>query len=152
MKARSFATAVILSAILVAALAAGGCSGGTAPKPSASTMSMSSAATSTSMPMKKMPEKVVRMEAVVNNGVQVVKIDLTGEAYSPNLVIAKAGVPVDITFGKGAGCVKKLVFPAFSITADTTQGPHTYHLPALQPGSYKWHCGMDMKHGELRVQ
>lgn len=154
MRARFLATVAVLPAILLPAIALGGCSGAPAPKPAATKPAASSAMTTgTAMPMRKaMPEKVVSMHTVANKGVQTVSVDLSGESYEPNVVIAKAGVPIDITFGKGAGCVKTLVFPQFGIKADMTSGPRTFHLPPLSAGSYKWRCGMDMKHGELRVE
>jgi hypothetical protein len=50
------------------------------------------------------------------------------------------------------GCVKKLVFPAFDITADMTQGPRTFRLGALPAGAYSWRCGTDMRHGMIVVE
>jgi len=159
MRTRFLAAVAVLSALLLAALILAGCSGTSAPKTVAAKPGMtnaaasSTAATGGAMPMKRStPEKVVSMHTVANNGVQTISIDLSNETYSPNLVIAKAGVPIDITFGKGKGCVKTLVFPTFGINADMTTGPRTFHLPAQAAGSYKWRCGMDMKHGELRVE
>ncbi len=160
MKARFLVTAAVLPAMLVPATVLAGCSSGPAPKTVMTKPAMSSIAMATSsadatgaMPMKKtMPETVVSERTVANNGVQTIAIDLANETYSPNLVTAKVGVPIDITFGRGEKCVKMLVFPSFGIKADMTKGPRTFHLPALTAGSYKWRCGMGMRHGELRVE
>jgi plastocyanin domain-containing protein len=84
--------------------------------------------------------------------VQHFNVDLSSGAYVPDQITAKAGVPVRITFGKGQGCVRTLVFPQFNINADMTQGPKTFDLGSLQPGEYSWSCGMNMQHGVLKVQ
>jgi len=86
------------------------------------------------------------------DGVQRFTVDLSTGAYVPDLIEAKAGVPIEITFGQGRGCLQALVFPSFGIDADMTQGPQTFKLGALEPGDYPWACGMDMAHGMLRVK
>jgi len=85
-------------------------------------------------------------------GVQHFDVDMSSGAYVPDRITAKAGVPVQITFGQGQGCVQRLVFPSFDIDADMTQGPKTFDLGALEPGEYTWACGMDMQHGVLIVE
>jgi len=85
-------------------------------------------------------------------GVQHFDVDMSKGSYVPNELDAKAGTPVQITFGQGKGCVGTLVFPSFSIRADMTQGPKTFDLGVLQPGEYPWSCGMNMQHGVLKVQ
>lgn len=83
---------------------------------------------------------------------QTFNVDLSSGAYSPNAITAKAGTPVSITFGKAAGCLQTLVFPAFDIRADLTQGPKTFDLGVLKAGDYPWSCGMNMQHGVLHVE
>lgn len=85
-------------------------------------------------------------------GVQHFDVSMDRGVYEPNKLTAKAGAPVQITFGQGQGCVGTLVFPQFKITADMTQGPRTFDLGALEPGEYAWSCGMNMQHGTLTVQ
>ncbi len=85
-------------------------------------------------------------------GVQHFDVSLASGAYAPNALTAKAGEPVEITFGQGQGCVGTLVFPQFDINADMTKGPQTFNLGALEPGQYQWSCGMNMQHGTLTVR
>ncbi|HEY5506538.1 MAG TPA: cupredoxin domain-containing protein [Coriobacteriia bacterium] len=85
-------------------------------------------------------------------GVQHFDVDLSTGAYKPAELDAKAGTPVQITFGQGQGCVQTLVFPSFNIKADMAQGPKTFDLGVLQPGDYPWACGMNMQHGVLKVR
>jgi Cu+-exporting ATPase len=84
--------------------------------------------------------------------VQHFDVDLSTGSYKPAELDAKAGTPVQITFGQGQGCVSTLVFPSFSIKADLSQGPKTLDLGVLQPGDYPWACGMNMQHGVLKVR
>ena len=79
-------------------------------------------------------------------------VDLSSGSYVPSAITAKAGTPISITFGQGSGCLQTLVFPAFNINADLTQGPKTFDLGVLQPGEYPWNCGMNMQHGSLKVE
>jgi len=90
--------------------------------------------------------------ATSTDGVQRFTVDLSTGRYVPDLIEAKAGVPIEITFGQGSGCLQALVFPDFGIDADMTQGPQTFELGALAPGDYPWACGMDMARGLLRVR
>jgi Cu+-exporting ATPase len=86
------------------------------------------------------------------SGVQRFDVDMSSGVYKPAEIDAKAGTPVQITFGQGQGCVQTLVFPSFNIRADMTQGPKTFDLGVLQPGDYPWSCGMNMQHGVLKVR
>lgn len=85
-------------------------------------------------------------------GVQRFSVDLSTGAYAPDVIEAKAGIPIEITFGQGSGCLSTLVFPSFQIEADMTKGPRTFDLGAVKAGDYTWACGMDMQHGTLRVR
>ena len=84
--------------------------------------------------------------------VQHFDVDLSSGTYAPNQITAKAGTPVQITFGQGAGCIQRLEFPSFKIDADLSGGPQTFDLGSLQPGEYTWSCGMNMQHGVLKVE
>jgi hypothetical protein len=156
---------IAVMALAVAVLAAAGCTvakqGASAPaaKPAMGvgsaqkvTPMADTSAPATMSPDMKKPEATVSATAVSDGTVQRITVDLSSGSYVPNMIAAKAGVPIEITFGKGAGCVKKLVFPSFDIDADMTQGPRTFKLGALSAGEYKWQCGMDMKHGTIVVK
>lgn len=98
------------------------------------------------------PDTTVEAAAVMDGVTQRITVDLSTGAYVPNQITAVTGVPIEITFGRGQGCVKRLVFPSFGIDADMTSGPRTFKLGSLAPGTYKWQCGMDMKHGSIVVK
>lgn len=164
MRLRTILATAVVFATVAAAVAVGGCSSGPTAAPSAmkgsapagagaaSSTSKTTAATGTKSGGMVRNAPTVAMHTVINGGVQTIRIDLSSGTYKPNLVFAKAGVPIVMTFGEGQKCVKTLVFPSFDIKADMTKGPRTFKLPALKSGSYKWQCGMNMQHGVLKVQ
>lgn len=95
---------------------------------------------------------LVALSGCASDGVQRFNIDASSGDYVPNAITAKAGAPVSITFSQAQGCTGRLVFPDFGIAADLSQGPKTFDLGVLKPGTYQWSCGMNMKHGVLTVQ
>ena len=150
MKARGIHPLLVLAVLLVFFLV--GCGG--SPTTSTTTETTMGGSTSGTMgeEMDDTPEETVPADAVLQGDVQTIAIDLSTGYYVPNRITAKAGVPLEITFGQGKGCVEELVFPAFDILADMTQGPQTFKLGALEAGTYEWRCGMDMRHGVIIVE
>ena len=128
-RARLARAIALAAAISLLALALGGCS-----SPTGTASASGTAATS------------------AGGGVQHFDVSLASGVYQPNHLTAKAGTPVQITFGQGQGCIHVLVFPQFNINADMSQGPQTFDLGALAPGEYAWSCGMNMQHGSLTVE
>lgn len=96
-------------------------------------------------------QETVEGETVVEGDVQRVDIAIPS-GYSPNVVRAKAGIPIEMTFAQSGGCTAEVLFPEFGIYEDLTQGPVTVALPALEPGTYEWSCGMQMVFGALVVE
>jgi Cu+-exporting ATPase len=90
--------------------------------------------------------------AVVSGAVQTISVDLSQGYYDPTVIEAKAGVPLEITFGQGQGCLAKVLIPAFSVDQDLTAGGAVVRLPAMQPGEYEFSCGMRMVFGTIRVK
>ncbi len=80
--------------------------------------------------------------------VQRVSIAVT-DGYDPDTIIVTAGVPVRLTFSEGYGCLGRVVFESLGIEADLEQGGATVDLPALEPGTYLFSCGMRMVHGRV---
>jgi plastocyanin len=80
--------------------------------------------------------------------VQRLHIDVT-DGYDPDTVIVSAGVPVEIEFSEGHGCLGTVVFDSLGVSADLENGGAIVKLPALEPGTYAFRCGMDMVHGML---
>ncbi len=83
---------------------------------------------------------------------QVLTVDTSSGSFAPSQLSAKAGKPVEITFGQGTGCLGEVVFPKLNVRQSLEGGPVTVKLPALEPGTYAFACGMDMQHGTLVVQ
>ena len=147
-----------LAILLLSIFTVAGCGGSpaqqtTAPSDTAASTAVSQTTVPTTAPTTTgdmaIPEETITATAALEQGVQTISVDLSTGYYVPNRIMVKAGVPLEITFGQGKGCVKQLVFPAFDILADMTTGPHTFKLGALKPGTYDWRCGMDMRHGVI---
>ncbi len=85
--------------------------------------------------------------------VQRLTIDTSSGSFNPNVVKAKAGVPLELTFTQApGGCMSGVVFPDFEIDEDLTGGQKTVKLPALDPGQYTFFCQMQMVTGTLVVE
>jgi len=80
--------------------------------------------------------------------VQRVHVTVT-DGYDPDAIIVEAGVPVEIEFSEGHGCLGRVVFDTLGVEANLEDGGAIVRLPALEPGTYGFRCGMDMVHGTL---
>lgn len=83
---------------------------------------------------------------------QTAKVDTSGESYNPSQVILKAGVPAEIEFAQATGCLAQVNFPQLGLTQDLQAGPAIVKVPALDPGTYDFACGMGHAKGQLIVQ
>jgi len=90
--------------------------------------------------------------AKLEGSVQRISVDLSTGAYAPSVIAAKAGVPLEIAFGQGAGCLGRVLVPDFGIDQDLTQGGAVVKLPAMKAGEYQFSCGMKMVFGKIVVQ
>lgn len=90
--------------------------------------------------------------AVVAGDVQTISVDLSQGFYDPTVIRAKAGLPLEITFGEGRGCLASVLIPAFGIDQDLRSGGAVVKLPAMQAGEYEFSCGMEMVFGSIVVQ
>jgi hypothetical protein len=98
------------------------------------------------------PAAPVEGVAQQTGGVQKVSVDLSTGNYVPNVIKLKAGVPVEITFGRSRGCTGYVQSSDLGFEADLTGGPQTVKLAGLQPGTYGFACGMNMVTGQIVVQ
>lgn len=98
------------------------------------------------------PATTVEGAATRDGGVQRVSIDASGGQFAPNKIRLAAGVPAVLTFSQGAGCLAQVVFKDMGITRDLTSGGAVVELPALEPGTYTFSCGMEMVFGTLVVE
>ncbi len=90
--------------------------------------------------------------AVVEGDVQRISIDVSAGYFDPSIIVVKAGVPVEITFGEGTGCMAEVMFKDFAVFEDLTEGGAVVSLPALEPGEYEFSCGMEMVFGTVVAQ
>jgi hypothetical protein len=91
-------------------------------------------------------------EARVEGGIQRITVDTSSGSWSPNEITLKAGVPTEITFTEGQGCLAQVVFSDLGVSADLRNGGAVVKLPALQAGEHTFACGMDMVFGKLIVR
>jgi hypothetical protein len=90
--------------------------------------------------------------AVVEGDVQRITVDLSTGSYDPNVIKLIPGVPAEITFGQSSGCTAQVQSKDLGFFEDLTAGPVTVKLPALQPGTYAFSCGMEMVFGSIVVE
>ena len=74
-----------------------------------------------------------------------------GERLEPNLMTAKAGLPLTITFGVGSGHLASVKIESLGVEQNIEQGG-TLELPALQPGTYELLCAEGYADGTLLVE
>lgn len=89
--------------------------------------------------------------ATVVGDVQKIDVDLSSGIYAPNVIKLVAGVPAEITFGQGAGCLAQVMSQELGFFEDLSAGPRTVKLPALEAGEYPFSCGMQMVFGKIVV-
>jgi Cu+-exporting ATPase len=90
--------------------------------------------------------------AVVDGAVQRVSVDVSKGYFDPTVIRASAGLPIEITFSEGFGCLAEVRFDDFDIREDLTRGGAVVKLPALETGEYGFACGMDMVFGSIVVE
>jgi len=95
--------------------------------------------------------EIVEGATALEGDVQRVYIDASA-GFAPNLVRAVAGVPLEITFGQGFGCMAQVASRELGFFEDLTAGPVTLSIPALEPGEYGFSCGMEMVFGTIVVE
>ena len=87
----------------------------------------------------------------VEGDVQRISVDASA-GYDPNVIRATAGVPLEITFSQGSGCMAQVMSRDLGFFEDLTGGPKTIKLPALEAGEYGFSCGMEMVFGTIVVE
>ncbi|MBI5232615.1 MAG: cupredoxin domain-containing protein [Coriobacteriales bacterium] len=94
------------------------------------------------------PREPVRAEV---EQVQRISIHVT-DGYDPDQIIISAGVPAELTFSEGHGCLGRVVFDDLGIDVSLESGGAVVRIPGLEPGVYGFRCGMNMVHGTLIVE
>jgi hypothetical protein len=98
------------------------------------------------------PSEPIAGSAEVSGDAQKITVDLSKGYYDPNEIRLKAGVPAEITFGQGSGCLAAVQSQDLGFYEDLTAGPVTVKLPALDAGTYGFACGMNMVFGSIVVE
>lgn len=91
---------------------------------------------------------------VGEDGVQRIVIEVHDTGYSPSSVTAKAGVPTEVTMRTDGtqGCTRALVMSALGVQRVLpASGDTRIELGPLEPGLYRYTCGMGMYGGSIRV-
>lgn len=97
------------------------------------------------------PPKVLVRVPIETHLAQRVRIEVT-DGYDPADIVVASGIPLEITFTEGNGCLAKVVFEGLDIEADLTDGGAVVQIPALDPGTYAYSCGMHMVHGSITAE
>lgn len=91
---------------------------------------------------------------VGSSGFQEAMILVKG-GYSPDLVVAEAGVPIRLSFlrEESSACSERVVFPDFRKSTPLPEGQRVIvELPAAKAGEYGFQCEMGMLRGRLVVR
>ena len=83
--------------------------------------------------------------------IQCITVNVT-DGYDPDTIIVAEGIPIDIEFSEGHGCLGRVVFESLGVDVDLEDGGAIVRLPALEPGIHPFRCGRDMVHGTLIVE
>ncbi|MBE0417678.1 MAG: cupredoxin domain-containing protein [Coriobacteriia bacterium] len=95
--------------------------------------------------------EVIEGQTAIEGDVQRISVDASA-GYAPNLIRATAGVPLEITFSQGSGCMAQVMSRDLGFFEDLTTGAKTIKLPALEAGEYGFSCGMEMVFGTIVVE
>ena len=91
------------------------------------------------------------MEVAEDGSVQRIRIADVGDRFSPHLVLAKAGVPIEMEFSPGQQTRDVVRIPAAGIEQNIALGG-TVAVPALEPGVYQIASGAGTQEGILYVE
>ncbi len=92
--------------------------------------------------------------AARTGGVQEIDLTVNG-GYAPDRIVAEAGVPLRLQVLRTdrSACTEQIAFRDLGLLRDLPTGKVvTLDLPALQPGTYEFTCGMNMLRGQLQVR
>ena len=98
--------------------------------------------------------KEERKETVLKEGYQDVDLLVTSSKYSPNVIVAKKGIPlrINVQMSDNAGCTQEILFPDFRIgKLIPAGGSGTIEFIPDKEGFFKFRCSMSMVAGILEV-
>lgn len=91
---------------------------------------------------------------VADDGTQRIVIEAHDTGFSPASVTATAGVPTELTFrtANTQGCTRFVISDALGLEKSLpATGDTRIDVGALEPGSYRYTCGMGMYFGSIKV-
>lgn len=84
---------------------------------------------------------------------QFIAVDTSTGTFTPNVIKAKAGVPIVIEYSQApGGCLAGVSIPQFGVYEDLTGGAKRVELPALDAGTYDFYCQMQMISAQIVVE
>ena len=98
--------------------------------------------------------KTKAQQARTTQGVQELAITVNG-GYSPDRIVVQAGQPVRLNFFRKdpSSCLEQVLLPDFHRAADLRLNQTTaVEFTPQEPGTYTFHCGMNMFRGAIEVQ
>lgn len=101
-----------------------------------------------------LPKGAETRAVAASSGFQEAMILVKG-GYSPDLIVADAGVPIRLSFlrEESSACSERVVFPDFRKSTLLPEGERvTIDLPAAKAGEYGFQCEMGMLRGKLVVR
>ena len=89
----------------------------------------------------------------IENGKQIINMDVVGSGYTPNFFTVKKGVPVKwIVNGKNVfGCQGYFVVPKLNIQKALEPGENIFEFTPKDTGFINFSCGMGMYRGRIEV-
>ena len=102
------------------------------------------------------PDDTVPVPAYMDDGVQVVEVEVTPTGYRPARIQLQAGIPARLVFTRlvEGECPSHVQAPALGIakTFLPMGEPHAVEFTPAADGSFGFTCGMDMMEGTVLVQ
>lgn len=98
--------------------------------------------------------QVAESTAVIEDQKQRINIKVDG-GYSPEKVVLKQNVPAELIFTRtdASSCLDHVVFPDLGINqALPKDQPVTVKIDTNRAGEFNWACGMNMFHGQLKIE
>ncbi|HUR17610.1 MAG TPA: sulfite exporter TauE/SafE family protein [Acidimicrobiales bacterium] len=89
---------------------------------------------------------------VAADGIQRIMIEAHDAGYSPSAITARAGVPTELTIRteNTRGCTRAIVMSSFGVQKVLpATGDTLVDLGSLEPGTYRYTCGMGMYSGSI---
>ncbi len=100
------------------------------------------------------PPRAVAAAPVAADGVQRIVIEAHNSGYSPSLLKVRANVPTQLTIrtSNTVGCTQYIIMSEFGVEKSLPRSGNTrIDLGELEPGTYRYTCGMGMYRGAIEA-